>query len=73
MLLYSQQKIVKIYLHLLRVIFLILSVSVESTGVLPPETLVTESIKVLMAKCRTFLTELSELSESSGKDKGSGF
>lgn len=33
-------------------------VSVESTGALPPDALVCESIKVLMGKCRHFLSEL---------------
>ncbi|MGH0158663.1 UNVERIFIED_CONTAM: hypothetical protein FKN15_075592 [Acipenser sinensis] len=33
-------------------------VSVESTGILPPDVLVSEAIKVLMAKCRRFLDEL---------------
>lgn len=33
-------------------------VSVESTGVLPPDVLVSEAIKVLMGKCRRFLDEL---------------
>ncbi|KAK1171702.1 DNA-directed RNA polymerases I and III subunit RPAC1 isoform X1 [Acipenser oxyrinchus oxyrinchus] len=32
--------------------------SVESTGILPPDVLVSEAIKVLMAKCRRFLDEL---------------
>uniref|UniRef100_A0A8C6D3L6 DNA-directed RNA polymerases I and III subunit RPAC1 n=1 Tax=Moschus moschiferus TaxID=68415 RepID=A0A8C6D3L6_MOSMO len=32
--------------------------SVESTGVLPPDVLVSEAIKVLMGKCRQFLDEL---------------
>uniref|UniRef100_A0ABI7ZE31 DNA-directed RNA polymerases I and III subunit RPAC1 n=1 Tax=Felis catus TaxID=9685 RepID=A0ABI7ZE31_FELCA len=32
--------------------------SVESTGVLPPEVLVSEAIKVLMGKCQRFLDEL---------------
>ncbi|KAL0964413.1 hypothetical protein UPYG_G00323510 [Umbra pygmaea] len=32
--------------------------SVESTGILPPDVLVTEAIKVLMTKCRRFLNEL---------------
>ncbi|XP_076354046.1 RNA polymerase I and III subunit C [Tachypleus tridentatus] len=32
--------------------------SVESTGALPPDTLVCEAIKVLMGKCRLFLNEL---------------
>ncbi|XP_068597418.1 DNA-directed RNA polymerases I and III subunit RPAC1 isoform X1 [Brachionichthys hirsutus] len=32
--------------------------SVESTGVLPPDVLVTEAVKVLMAKCQRFLNEL---------------
>ncbi|XP_077351353.1 DNA-directed RNA polymerases I and III subunit RPAC1 isoform X4 [Festucalex cinctus] len=32
--------------------------SVESTGILPPNVLVTECIKVLMAKCQRFLHEL---------------
>lgn len=33
-------------------------VSVESTGILPPDVLVTEAIKILMAKCQRFLTEI---------------
>ncbi|XP_069578683.1 DNA-directed RNA polymerases I and III subunit RPAC1 isoform X1 [Brachyistius frenatus] len=32
--------------------------TVESTGILAPDVLVTEAIKVLMAKCQRFLTEL---------------
>uniref|UniRef100_A0A671E704 DNA-directed RNA polymerases I and III subunit RPAC1 n=1 Tax=Rhinolophus ferrumequinum TaxID=59479 RepID=A0A671E704_RHIFE len=32
--------------------------SVESTGVLPPDVLVSEAVKVLMGKCRRFLDEL---------------
>ncbi|KAG5831625.1 hypothetical protein ANANG_G00305710 [Anguilla anguilla] len=32
--------------------------SVESTGILAPEVLVSEAIKVLMAKCQKFLSEL---------------
>ncbi|KAM3862545.1 DNA-directed RNA polymerases I and III subunit RPAC1 [Diretmus argenteus] len=32
--------------------------TVESTGVLPPDVLFTEAIKVLMAKCQRFLNEL---------------
>ncbi|CAG13794.1 unnamed protein product, partial [Tetraodon nigroviridis] len=32
--------------------------TVESTGILPPEVLVTEAIKVLMNKCQRFLSEL---------------
>ncbi|CAM2111361.1 DNA-directed RNA polymerases I and III subunit RPAC1 isoform X2 [Caretta caretta] len=32
--------------------------SVESTGVLPPDVLVSEAIKVLIGKCRRFLDEL---------------
>ncbi|NP_001085237.1 RNA polymerase I and III subunit C L homeolog [Xenopus laevis] len=32
--------------------------SVESTGILPPDILVSEAIKVLMGKCRRFLDEL---------------
>ncbi|KAG9275382.1 DNA-directed RNA polymerases I and III subunit RPAC1 [Astyanax mexicanus] len=32
--------------------------SVESTGILPPEVLVSEAINVLIAKCQKFLTEL---------------
>nr|XP_020463266.1 DNA-directed RNA polymerases I and III subunit RPAC1 isoform X2 [Monopterus albus] len=32
--------------------------TVESTGILPPDVLVTEAIKVLMAKCQRFLSEL---------------
>lgn len=40
------------------VVSLWLPVSVESTGVLPPDVLVSEAIKVLMGKCRRFLDEL---------------
>ncbi|XP_063774858.1 DNA-directed RNA polymerases I and III subunit RPAC1 [Pseudophryne corroboree] len=32
--------------------------SIESTGILPPDTLLKEAIKVLMGKCRRFLDEL---------------
>ncbi|XP_072104560.1 DNA-directed RNA polymerases I and III subunit RPAC1 isoform X2 [Mobula birostris] len=34
------------------------NVSVESTGILPPEVLVSEALKVLITKCRRFLNEL---------------
>ncbi len=34
------------------------TVTVESTGILPPDVLVIEAIKVLMAKCQRFLNEL---------------
>lgn len=36
-------------------------VSVESTGILPPDVLVTEAIKVLMAKCQRFLSEMNSV------------
>jgi len=32
--------------------------SIESTGALPPDTLMVEAIKVLMAKCQLYITEL---------------
>ncbi|OXB65426.1 hypothetical protein ASZ78_005053 [Callipepla squamata] len=32
--------------------------TVESTGILPPDVLVTEAIKILMGKCQRFLNEL---------------
>lgn len=35
--------------------------SVESTGVLPPDVLVSEAIKILMGKCRRFLDELDKV------------
>ncbi|KAL4641143.1 DNA-directed RNA polymerases I and III subunit RPAC1-like [Arapaima gigas] len=35
--------------------------SVESTGILPPDILVSEAIKILMAKCRKFLNELDSV------------
>ncbi|XP_028903314.1 DNA-directed RNA polymerases I and III subunit RPAC1 [Ornithorhynchus anatinus] len=35
--------------------------SVESTGVLPPDVLVSEAIKILMGKCRRFLDELDTI------------
>lgn len=40
------------------VVFVSRTVTVESSGVLPPDVLVTEAIKVLMAKCQRFLSEL---------------
>ncbi len=36
-------------------------VSVESSGALPPDTLMMEAIKVLREKCTHFLEELNEL------------
>ncbi|KAM3930714.1 DNA-directed RNA polymerases I and III subunit RPAC1 [Leptodactylus fuscus] len=36
--------------------------SVESSGILPPDTLLKEAIKVLMGKCRRFLDELDAAS-----------
>ena len=48
-------------------IFVVSSVSVESTGILPPDVLVSEAIKVMMGKCQRFLHELEE---KTGKDKG---
>ena len=36
-------------------------VSVESSGALPPDTLMVEAIKVLREKCTYFLEELNEL------------
>ncbi|KAK2848618.1 hypothetical protein Q5P01_008452 [Channa striata] len=38
--------------------------TVESTGILPPDVLVTEAIKVLMAKCQRFLGELESAETS---------
>ncbi|ESO06950.1 hypothetical protein HELRODRAFT_77058 [Helobdella robusta] len=35
--------------------------SVESTGVMPPEVLVSEAIKVLMKKCKHFLKEIDDI------------
>ena len=40
---------------------LALTVSVESTGSLPPDVLVGEAVKVLMTKCTRFLTELDHI------------
>lgn len=34
------------------------AVSVESTGILPPDMLVSEAINVLLAKCQKFINEL---------------
>ena len=39
----------------------VVSVSVESTGALAPDVLVTEAIQVLMAKCKHFLSELDHM------------
>ena len=36
------------------------SVSVESTGILAPEVLVSQAIQVLMAKCRDVIRELDD-------------
>ena len=41
----------------------IYTVSVESTGALPPNLLVVEAIKVLMNKCTHFLSELNHVSK----------
>ncbi|XP_071962083.1 DNA-directed RNA polymerases I and III subunit RPAC1-like [Antedon mediterranea] len=38
--------------------------SVESTGALPPNVLVSEAIKVLMSKCKQFLSELDSVTTS---------
>lgn len=38
----------------------LVSVSVESTGALTPDVLVKEAVQVLMKKCRSFLSEISE-------------
>uniref|UniRef100_A0A3B3V780 RNA polymerase I and III subunit C n=1 Tax=Poecilia latipinna TaxID=48699 RepID=A0A3B3V780_9TELE len=35
--------------------------TVESTGIMPPDVLVTEAIKVLMTKCQTFLNEMNSV------------
>uniref|UniRef100_A0A3Q2QK30 DNA-directed RNA polymerases I and III subunit RPAC1 n=1 Tax=Fundulus heteroclitus TaxID=8078 RepID=A0A3Q2QK30_FUNHE len=35
--------------------------TVESTGILPPDVLVTEAIQVLMAKCQSFLSEMNSV------------
>ena len=37
------------------------SVSIETTGALQPETLVSEAIKILMTKSRSFKSELEQL------------
>nr|XP_047936111.1 DNA-directed RNA polymerases I and III subunit RPAC1 isoform X4 [Anser cygnoides] len=37
------------------------AVSVESTGILPPDVLVSEAIKILMGKCQRFLNELDSV------------
>ncbi|BFZ07021.1 hypothetical protein BsWGS_10060 [Bradybaena similaris] len=43
--------------------------SVESTGILPPDVLVSESIKILMGKCQKFLQELEDTSSHLAKQK----
>lgn len=45
------------------------SVSVESTGILPPDVLVSEAIKILMGKCQKFLQELEDTSSHVAKQK----
>ncbi|XP_042357986.1 LOW QUALITY PROTEIN: DNA-directed RNA polymerases I and III subunit RPAC1 [Plectropomus leopardus] len=42
--------------------------TVESTGILPPDVLVTEAIKVLMAKCQRFLNELDSTAMEGSPD-----
>lgn len=49
--------------HLLVSLSLSLSVSVESTGILSPDVLISEAINVLIAKCQKFLTELDSVTE----------
>lgn len=39
------------------------TVTVESTGIMSPDVLVTEAMKVLMAKCQRFLSELNAVVE----------
>ncbi|KAI1240722.1 hypothetical protein IHE44_0009162, partial [Lamprotornis superbus] len=41
--------------------------SVESTGILPPDVLVSEAIKILMGKCQRFLNELDSVSMEMAK------
>ena len=36
----------------------VFSVSIESTGALQPDVLMTEAIKVLIGKCRRFIQEI---------------
>ena len=36
------------------------SVNVESTGILPPEILVSQAIQVLMSKCRDLTREIDD-------------
>ncbi|GFO32307.1 DNA-directed RNA polymerases i and iii subunit rpac1 [Plakobranchus ocellatus] len=43
--------------------------SVESTGILPPDVLVSEAIKTLMGKCQKFLQELEDVTGTKGKHK----
>ncbi len=46
------------YFKLFTIFVCFVSVSVESTGALAPDVLVSEAIKVLMGKCRALLQEL---------------
>ncbi|RUS84277.1 hypothetical protein EGW08_007970 [Elysia chlorotica] len=46
--------------------------SVESTGILPPDVLVSEAIKTLMGKCQKFLHELDSVNFGKGKHKKGG-
>ncbi|KAK3802143.1 hypothetical protein RRG08_050029 [Elysia crispata] len=46
--------------------------SVESTGILPPDILVSEAIKTLMGKCQKFLHELDSVNIGKGKHKKGG-
>ena len=55
-----QQNLKKNKNKTLKKILVFFAVSVESTGALAPETLVSEAIKVLLTKCRYFIQELDE-------------
>ena len=45
----------------------LIAVSIESTGALPPNVLMTEAVKILQGKCRHFLQELDDRTMDTSK------
>lgn len=48
---------------------LIFQVSIESTGILPPDEIFREALRVFWNKCDTILKEMEKLKEQEGKKK----
>ena len=47
----------------------LISVSIESTGVMPPELIMTEGFKILNKKCEHFLQELDDYERRVAEEK----